>query len=130
MMPTESERFVPKVHPATRPVEPEDPMTLQATPVPGNPDDMLECLVQEYAWMGWNAEQILNLFRDPFYPALYAFYEACGLERLRASVTAILGRTGVLRFSGEVNDEPPVEEHEPELVEIGLPASWRSGRQS
>src|SRR5262245_19305051 len=66
--------LVPKVHPTSRPVEPDDPLTLHATTVAGDPELMLHCLVQEYAWMGWDAEQILSLFRDPFYPVLHGLW--------------------------------------------------------
>ena len=52
-MDSDPERFVPKVHPATRAVEPDDPMDLDATLVPGDVDLMFRSVVQEYAWMGW-----------------------------------------------------------------------------
>ena len=41
----ETERFVPKVHPATREIEAEDPMELMAEIAPGDPDVMLNCMV-------------------------------------------------------------------------------------
>ena len=120
-----SARFVPKVHPATRPVEPEDPYTLHATPVAGDPDWMLECLVQEYADMGWGLEQILSLFRDPFYPALHAFWCACGEAGIRDRITDLLRRMGVFRFQAVVT-EPEPEETESELVELGIPVQWQT----
>jgi hypothetical protein len=127
-MTTPSERFVPKVHPATRPAEPEDPWTLHATPVAGDPEVMLECLVQEYAWMGWDVEQILTLFRDPSYPALHALWRGCGEEGLRRRIAGVLRRMGVFRFRSVVCDEP--EPAEPELIELGVPPSWRSEENS
>src|SRR5262249_58379214 len=51
-MECDRERFVPKVHPATREVLPEDPLALHATPVEGDPDVLIRALVREYAWMG------------------------------------------------------------------------------
>jgi hypothetical protein len=116
-----SERLVPKVHPATRPVEPEDPMTLHATPVAGDPEVMIRCLAQEFAWMGWDAEQILGLFQDPGNPVLYELQRAYGPDGLRARVAELLGEVGVLRVSGTVCDEP--DEPEPELIQLGLPAA-------
>lgn len=111
-------RFVPKVHPATRAVEPEDPYTLCATPVAGDAELMLRLLVQEYAWMGWNLEQILNLFRDPFYPALYGLWQAYGEAGTRERVQSVLARSGVLRFTAELHEDsaPP----ESDLVQIGI----------
>src|SRR5437867_7081973 len=92
------ERFVPKVHPATREVLPEDPMTLHATPVTGNPEVMLRCVVQDYAWMGWDTEQIFGLFQQPIYPALNALLEFYGEAGIRQRIGKVLGRSGVLRL--------------------------------
>ena len=122
-METAAEQFVPKVHPATRPVEPDDPMTLHATAVGGDPEVMLECLVREYAWMGWEAERILHLFQDPYYPALHGLLLLFGENGVRERVTAVLGSTGVFHFDGRVHDGP--ESSEPELIELGVPAHWQ-----
>jgi hypothetical protein len=119
-MVSETERFVPKVHPATRPVEPDDPLTLHATAVTGDPEIMLHCLVQEYAWMGWDAEEILQLFRDPFYPALHGLWCFYGEAGLRDRLNAVLGQTGTLRLDEAVREEPELVEEEPELVQLGL----------
>jgi hypothetical protein len=95
-------------------------MTLHATAVGGNPEVMLECLVQEYAWMGWDAKQILRLFRDPYYPALHALFLLWGEDGIRERVAAVIGSTGVFQFEGTVHDEP--ERSEPELIELGMPS--------
>jgi hypothetical protein len=126
-MESRSDRFVPKVHPATRPVEPEDPYTLHATSAAGDPEVMLLCLVQEYAWMGWDAEQILGLFRDPSYPALNQLWDYYGEAAVRERVAGLVRETGVFRFHGTVCDGPAeeAEEAEPELVPLGIPARWR-----
>src|SRR5262245_60941836 len=114
-MTTSSERFVPKVHPATRSVEPDDPMTLHATPVPGDPEAMLRCVVQEYAWLGWDAEHILSLFRDPFYPALHGLRSLYGDAGIRERVVGLLRQTGVFHFQASVREEPEPAA-EPELI--------------
>ena len=49
-----------KVHPATREVLPDDPMEMHGFEVPGDPNLMLRLLVEEYARMGWGAEEILQ----------------------------------------------------------------------
>jgi hypothetical protein len=113
-----SERFVPKVHPATRAVEPEDPLSLHATPAVGDPEVMLHCLVQEYAWMGWDGESILGLFRDPSHPVLNGLFERFGEPSLRERIAGVLANTGVLRFRESVREE--VEPAEPELIELGI----------
>jgi hypothetical protein len=112
-------RFVPKVHPATRPVEADDPMTLHATPVEGDPDAMVRAVVQEYAWMGWDSEQILGLFRDPFYPMLHALRLALGEAGVQGRIDDVYRRQGVYRFRSTIVEEPDVADAEPELVQIG-----------
>jgi hypothetical protein len=114
------ERFVPKVHPATRPVEADDPMTLHAAEVDGDPELMLQCVVQEYAWMGWDAVQILSLFRDPAYPALRRLLEHYGETGVRERIEALLGLMGVFRYDVTLNEEPEPAESEPELIQLGV----------
>jgi hypothetical protein len=116
-MTTRPADLVPKVHPATRAVEPDDPMSLYATPVEGDPDLMLRAVVQEYAWLGWDAEQVLALFRDPFYPLLNDLRDALGEDALRERISALFRFAGVYRFRATVREAP--EEIEPELVQIG-----------
>jgi hypothetical protein len=115
-----AERFVPKVHPATRAVEPEDPMTLHAVMLTGDPEVMLECLVQEYAWMGWGTEQILSLFRDPFYPALNELQRHCGEAAIRDRVTSLVRQMGVIRCQVVEREETEQAEPGPELIELGI----------
>jgi hypothetical protein len=116
-----SANLVPKVHPLGRPAEADDPYTLHASAVGGDPEVMLECLVQEYAWMGWDTKQLLALFRHPAYPALNALLGYYGEGGVRRRVAAVLGRMGTFRVSGTVRDEaePPEDEPEPELIALG-----------
>jgi hypothetical protein len=113
-------RFVPKVHPATREVLPEDPLTLHATPVEGDPDVLIRAIVREYAWMGWDGEQILALFTDPFYPMLHSLWLALGETALRERIGAVFDGDGVFRFRSTIHEAPEVEE--PDVVQIG---PWR-----
>jgi hypothetical protein len=117
-MASPSERLVPKVHPATRPVEPDDPFTLYAIPVPGDPEIMLDCLVQEYANMGWGVEQIVGLCRDPFYPALYRLWQLWGAERIQELVAERLRQSGASRFQVVIHEESSPAE--PELFSLGI----------
>jgi len=97
-MESSAERFVPKVHPASREVMPDDPMTLWATPAAGDPDLLIRAVVQEYAWMGWDAEEITALFRDPFYPMLHGLWQVLGEADVRDRIDAVFHRCGVFRF--------------------------------
>src|SRR6516165_4677482 len=110
---TTDEHLVPKVHPLTRAVESDDPMMLHATPVPGDPDEMLNSLIQEFAWLGWEAEAIGRLFRDPFYPVLHALWLAHGDSGIQERVDHILHQTGVMHFQTTIQEEPEAEEAEP-----------------
>jgi hypothetical protein len=120
-MSTSSERWVPKVHPLARAVAPEDPMELVATPVQGDPEVMLECLVQEFAWMGWGPDELLGLFHNPMYPVLNQLREHYGDEAVRQRVQALLGRSGVFRFQETIALDPePADEDGPELIQLSL----------
>jgi hypothetical protein len=118
-MNTTSERWLPKVHPASRELEAEDPMELMANPVQGDPDLMLQCLLQEYAWMGWDADQILALFHNPAYPVPQQLLELVGEAMVRQRVQEVVGQAGVVGFREFIDDEPePDEEHEPVLIQL------------
>jgi hypothetical protein len=121
-----SERLVPKVHPATRAVEPDDPYSLHATAVAGDPEVMLTCLIQEYAWMGWDLESILSLTGDPSYPLLHGLSLAYGPDEFRRRVAEILAKAGVFRYSGVVQEAPPETDDNADLIELGLPPNWRT----
>ena len=115
-----SDNFVPKVHPATRPVEPEDPMNLFAVEVAGDPELMLRLLVEEYARIGWGLEELLRLFRDPFYVAAHGLWLHYGEHELRRRLTALLSRVGVVRVKTTVSS-PPAEQ----LVQINLSSATK-----
>jgi hypothetical protein len=114
-----TDRWAPKVHPATRAVESDDPLELVAEPVPGDPDVMLECLVQEFAGLGWDADQLLSLFHSPAYPVLNQLLARYGAAEVRRRVGALLGRTGVFRVR-EVIDDDPADDDEPELIQLNI----------
>jgi hypothetical protein len=114
------ERMVPKVHPLARLAEADDPYTLHATPVTGDPEVMLRCLVQEYAWMGWGEEQILALFHDPGYPVLNGLRAHYGEAGLRARLGELVRQTGVFQFQATVQEAPEPEDEEPELIQLGV----------
>lgn len=107
-------QFVPKVHPASRAVLPEDPMSIHATAVPGDPELMLRAVVQEFGGMGWDFDQILSLFHDPFYPVLQGLGQALGDAEIRRRIAAILEQYGVYRFQCNIQEAP----EEPEVVPI------------
>jgi hypothetical protein len=112
--------LVPKVHPATRAVEADDPLELVAEPVLGDPDLMLECLVQEFAGLGWDADQLLSLFHSPDYPVLNQLLAYYGAAEVRRRVGGLLGDVGVFRVRETVAADPDPEDDEPELIQLTI----------
>lgn len=95
-------------HPRERSPEPDDPMSLGAQGVPGDTELMLDCLIEEYARMGWPAEKILLLFDRPFFQATHGLNELYGATAIRQRIDSVIARCGVLRF----------ETHEHRMEEI------------
>lgn len=110
--------FVPKVHPLDREPGPEDPLELFAEPVVGDPEVMLQCMVQEFVWLGWDSESLLSLFDSPMYPVLNQLREYFGDEGIRRRVAEIAGH-GSFRVTETMVEED--DEAEPELYQI---APW------
>lgn len=85
-----------------KPWEPEDPYSLEAACFPGgDPEAVMEALVEEYARFGMGQEAILELFRRPFYRGLHAYWRRRGEEAVREMVARTVGRCGVLRVRME-----------------------------
>ena len=106
---------VPKVHPASREILPDDPLEMQAFEVPGDPDLMLRLLIEEYARIGCGAEAIMLLARDPNYQAFHGLWRLYGEEELHRRVSGILSRCGVIRV--KTTETQPISER---LVQIDL----------
>ncbi len=98
--------LVPKVHPMVRPVGPDDPFTLNATSVAGDPNVMIRAVVQEYAWLGWSADQIISLFRDPFFPVLHRLWQTLGDAELRTRIASFVETFGVFHFRSTMVESP------------------------
>jgi hypothetical protein len=110
--------LVPKVHPATREVLPEDPLNLHGIEVPGDPELMLRLLIEEYARLGAGTDQIMNLARNPFYQSFHGLFRLLGEEEFRRRVSEILRRCGVIRVRTREAQPPP--EH---VAQINLSAA-------
>ena len=89
-------------HPKDRPAEPEDPFQMCAGGVEGDPGLMLTCVVEEYSRMGYDAEQLVELFNAPEFLATHGLRKLFGPEETRERVLAVLDRCGVLRVSARV----------------------------
>ena len=87
----------------TKAYEPDDPMALVGVGVDADPDaaadEMARCLVEEYLRDGWDEEQLLALFRNPFYQALHMIYRTRGEEAVRALIAEVADAWGSWRVS-------------------------------
>ncbi len=74
---------------ADKDCEPNDPMELVGVALgEGSIEEMAECLVEEYVRDGWDDEDLLRLFHDPFYRATYRICQEKGDE----FVLALIGK--------------------------------------
>ena len=112
-MPPDLTNAAPKVHPATRAVEPDDPMNLHGVEVDGDPEIMLRMLVEEYARMGFGLDELLDLCRQPFYVGMHGLLQFYGEEELTQRLRGILARCGV--FSVATRETTPISE---QLVQL------------
>jgi len=115
-MTNETHNGVPKVHPASREMVPEDPMEMQGFEVPGDTELMLRLLVEEYARMGWDTESIMRLACDPNYMGFHGLLRMYGEANLRSRIENILARCGVIR--AKTQETESVSE---QLVQLELP---------
>ncbi len=106
------ERWVSKVHPLSRAAEPDDPYQLLAEPVQGDPLEMLCGLLQEFAWLGYSAEQLLALFHHPGYPLLCELRVHFGEAEIRRQIDELTGLWGQLRFRETIAEDPE------EMIEV------------
>lgn len=75
--------------------DPDDPMELVGVALPeGDLDEMAECLVEELIRDGWDDENLLCLFRDPFYRAPYRIYQEKGETDILALIATLRQKWG------------------------------------
>ena len=80
---------------AEKEFEPDDPMELVGVALPeGNLDEMVECLIEEYIRDGWDDENLLHLFRDPFYRGTHQIYREKGEEHILALIFRLREKWG------------------------------------
>ena len=114
-------------HGSRKQAEPSDPMALVGTRVSGgNIDALLRCFIEEYAAMGFGAQEILAFFRQPQYASIHPAYLRLGEEAVQATIAAVLGECGVFRV--KTRQAESAAEH-PKLVQIGHPHSFQEDEQ-
>ncbi len=83
-----------------KPFEDDDPMELIGVALPeGDMEAAAEALVEEFVRMGFDDEQLLHLFKNPFYTGTPQIYQQTGEEYVRALIEKIRLRWRVPRWN-------------------------------
>jgi hypothetical protein len=88
--------------------DPTDPTQLVGVLLPGGPETMREMaytFAEEFARMGYGQEQILRLFRTPFYAGAHGAYRFLGAGETAAIVAECVAVWGRLRPVDRVREE-------------------------
>jgi hypothetical protein len=75
----------------------QDPFELNGIAVLSKEDttaDMCECFIEEFMRMGYNAKQVLALFRNPHYLGMNLVMEKRGEEYVRERIGEVFARWG------------------------------------
>jgi hypothetical protein len=83
-------------------------MQMRGNSVPGDQQVMLQCLIEEFARMGWDANQIGLLFENEFFLASHGLAERLGQKAVRECIEQTLQRCGVFNF--EMSEPKPNKE--------------------
>ena len=80
--------------------DPEDPMLLVGVSLPASHDSQQEMVygfAEEFARMGFDEQQILGLFRRPFYAGAHAAYRSLGESTVASIIRETLEVWGRIR---------------------------------
>jgi hypothetical protein len=81
-------------------VEAEDPMELVGVALTdGDPDELAGAIVEEFLRMGLSDQELLGLFRNPFYAGPHAIWRSRGDEYVRGLIHRGRERWGFPRFA-------------------------------
>ncbi len=93
---------------SAKPAAADDPMQVRGDSVPGDQQVMLQCLIEEFARMGWNADQIGLLFENKLFLASHGLAERLGQKAVRECIEQTIQLCGVFRF--EMSESKPNKE--------------------
>ena len=100
----------------TKQLEPDDPMEMKAAVISGDERLMMECLIEEFAHLGWGAKKISRIFSEPFFLASHGLEKRFGEQAVLECIEHTLARCGVFHFEMEEpsagNRESPTKEKE------------------
>ena len=99
--------------------DPTDPSILIGVSLPTDADattDMAYVFAEEFARMGYDAERLMGLFRNPFYGGAHAAYRRLGDGIVRRIVEECVEAWGSLRVVAQ--DSGAADEEEALLVQM------------
>ena len=82
--------------------EANDPMELVREAIPGDPLFLAQCVIEEFALIGYGAEDLVTLFRQPVYPMLNNILRKEGEPFVRSLMKQVLGDWGTLKVKTEI----------------------------
>ncbi len=110
------------IDPETKPLDPDDPMEMKAAVIAGDEHLMMECLIEEFAHLGWGAKKIAKMFDEPFFLSSHGLEKQFGRKAVLECIEQTLARCGIFRFEMEEslagNKKPLAENKEPSAGKI------------
>ena len=82
--------------------EPNDPMELVFETIPGEAAFLAQCVIEEFASIGYGAEDLFTLFREPIYPMLNDILRKEGEPFVRGLIEQVLAEWGTLKVKTEI----------------------------
>jgi hypothetical protein len=82
---------------ASKATELDDPLEMIGVPYPSDPEVdryTAQCIVEEYALIGFAADDVRRLFTSPNYAALYSLFQRYGDEFVDESIAAVFTPKG------------------------------------
>ena len=71
--------------------EHDDPMELRAVPVPdGDTEMQATVFIEEFLMMGVPKEELIGIFKNPFYDGAYRLYQNLGEGKIQSFITRYL----------------------------------------
>ena len=84
--------------------EPEstDPLELMCARIPGDTGLLARCLIEEFAQIGYSAEDLFTLFAEPAYPLLNRILRTEGEVFVRGLIDEVLDECGMMKVRMEI----------------------------
>ncbi len=89
------------IAPESKPLDPDDPMEIKAAVIAGDERLMMECLIEEFAHLGWSAKKITGMFDQPGFLATHGLEQRFGRQAVVDCIEHTLARCGVFHFEME-----------------------------